>query len=166
MSWSTSELRVRLVPLNRLKPCSKIFYWPFQGGYFFCGYFMFFLSWVCYAFVHVCLYVLCGHLLGKGWPLGSSLWSLTVSLSLSQWYPGSGVVLDCIDSWPLLSYLLSTVFVASVIVHLPFWGQNFTQFRFSALFLNHQLGLVARKPVFGVSDKASFNPISSATQTS
>ena len=22
----------------------------------------------------------------------------TVSLSLSQWYPGSGVVLDCIDS--------------------------------------------------------------------
>ena len=26
------------------------------------------------------------------------LWCLTVSLSLSQWYPGSGVVLDCIDS--------------------------------------------------------------------
>ena len=24
---------------------------------------------------------------------------LTVSLSLSHWYPGSGVVLDCIDSW-------------------------------------------------------------------
>ena len=24
--------------------------------------------------------------------------SLTVSLSLSHWYPGSGVVLDCIDS--------------------------------------------------------------------
>ena len=32
------------------------------------------------------------------WPLGSSLWCLTVSLSLSHWYPGSGVVLDCIDS--------------------------------------------------------------------
>ena len=28
--------------------------------------FMFFLSCVCYAFVRVCLYVLCGHLLGKG----------------------------------------------------------------------------------------------------
>ena len=27
-------------------------------------------------FVHVCLYVLCGHLLGKGWPLGSRLWCL------------------------------------------------------------------------------------------
>ena len=25
-------------------------------------------------------------------------WSLTVSLSLSHWYPRSGVVLDCIDS--------------------------------------------------------------------
>ena len=26
------------------------------------------------------------------------LWCLTVTLSLSPWYPGSGVVLDCIDS--------------------------------------------------------------------
>ena len=29
---------------------------------------------------------------------GSRLWCLTVSLLLSNWYPGSGVVLDCIDS--------------------------------------------------------------------
>ena len=28
--------------------------------------FMFLLSCVCYAFVRVCLYVPCGHLLGKG----------------------------------------------------------------------------------------------------
>ena len=34
VSWSTSELRVRLAPLNRFKPSSKIFYWPFQGGTF------------------------------------------------------------------------------------------------------------------------------------
>ena len=27
-------------------------------------------------------------------------------LSLSHWYPGSGVVLDCIDSWSLHPYLL------------------------------------------------------------
>ena len=58
----------------------------------------FFLSCVCYAFVHVCLYVPCGHLLGKSCPLGSRLWRLTLSLSLSNWYPGSGVVHDCIDS--------------------------------------------------------------------
>ena len=54
----------------------------------------FLLSCVCYAFVRVCLYVPCGHLLGKGWPLGSSFWFLTVSLSFYYWYPGSGVVLD------------------------------------------------------------------------
>ena len=59
---------------------------------------MLFLSCVCYAFVRDCLYVLCGHLLGKGWPFGSRLWCLTVSLSLSHWYPGSYMVLDCIDS--------------------------------------------------------------------
>ena len=34
--------------------------------FFFCGSFMGFLSCVCYAFVRVCLYVHCGHLLGKG----------------------------------------------------------------------------------------------------
>ena len=58
----------------------------------------FFRSCVCCVFVRVCLYVLCGHLLGKGWSLGSRLLCLTVSLSLSHWYPGSGVILDCIDS--------------------------------------------------------------------
>ena len=72
MSWSTSELRVRLAPLNRFKPSSKIFYWPFQDGIFYA----FVLSCVCYVFVRVYLYVLCGHLLGKGWPLGSRLWCL------------------------------------------------------------------------------------------
>ena len=36
-----------------------------RGGIF-CGSFMLFLSCVCYVFVRVCLYVLCGHLLGKG----------------------------------------------------------------------------------------------------
>ena len=43
--------------------------------------------------VYMCFVVTC-------WEraLGSRLWCLTVSLSLSQWYPGSGVVLDCIDS--------------------------------------------------------------------
>ena len=30
---------------------------------------------------------------------GCEIWGLsTVSFSLSHWYPGSGVVLDCIDS--------------------------------------------------------------------
>ena len=59
---------------------------------------MFLLSCVCYAFVRVSLFVPCGRLLGKGWPLGSRLCCVTVSLSLSYWYPGSGVVLDYIES--------------------------------------------------------------------
>ena len=49
----------------------------------------------------VCLYVLCA----EQWsPAGKGLTSWlpfvvsTVILSFSQWYPGSGVVLDCIDS--------------------------------------------------------------------
>ena len=37
-----------------------------------------------YTFLSVCLYVPCGHLLGKGWHLGSRLWCLTVNLSLSH----------------------------------------------------------------------------------
>ena len=76
MSWSTSELRVRLAPLNRFKPSSKIFYWPFQGGTSFVD-LLCFCSVLCLlCFVRVCLYVLCGHLLGKSWPLGSRLWCL------------------------------------------------------------------------------------------
>ena len=35
---------------------------------------------------------------GGGWPLGTHLWCPAVGLSLSLWYPGSGVVLDCIES--------------------------------------------------------------------
>ena len=50
------------------------------------------------AFVRVCLLVPCGRLLGKGLPFGSRLRCLIVKLSLSHWYPGSGVGLDCIDS--------------------------------------------------------------------
>ena len=60
---------------------------------------MFFFC-LAFAILCACLFISvpCGHLLGKGWPLGSRLWCLTVSLSLSHWYLGSGVVLDCIDS--------------------------------------------------------------------
>ena len=87
-------------------PQDAVCYWPFQGGTSFVDFYVLFLSCVCYAFVRVCLYVPCGHLLGKGWPLGSRLWCTTVSLSLSHWYPWSGVVLDFIDSWSLHPYLL------------------------------------------------------------
>ena len=78
---------------------------------------VFVLSCVCCVFVRVCLIVLCGRLLGGGWPIGSRLWCLTVDLSLSNWCPGSGVVLDCIDSWSLHPYLLS--FQVHLLAMLP-----------------------------------------------
>ena len=60
MSRSTSELRVRLAPLNRFKPSSKIFYRPFQGGISFVG----LLCLICLVFgmslwasVYLCLVV-------------------------------------------------------------------------------------------------------------
>ena len=50
----------------------------------------------------LCLLCLCARLfICALWsPAGKGLTSgcLAVSLSLSHWYPGSGVVLDCIDS--------------------------------------------------------------------
>ena len=108
MSWSTSELRVRLAPLNRFKPSSKIFYWPFQGG-------TSFVDLLCFCSV-LCLLCLCARLFicalwspaGKGLTSWLSFVVSSVSLSLSHWYPGSGVVLDCIlvDSWSLHPYLL------------------------------------------------------------
>ena len=85
---------------------------------------MFLLSCVCYAFESVCLYVFCGHLLGKGWPLGSRLWCLTVSLSLSHWYPGSGVVLDCIDSWSLHPLSLLPYMGIATILILAMWPEQ------------------------------------------
>ena len=101
MPNTKASVKNERVVWNRFKPSSKIFYWPFQGS----TSFMFFLSCVCYAFVRVCLFVPCGHLPGKGCPLGSRLWCITVSLSLSGWYPGSGVEINCINSWSLHPYL-------------------------------------------------------------
>ena len=91
---------------NQFKPSSKIFLLTVPRRCFFCGSFMLFLSCFCFACVHVCSMMPCGHLLGKGWPLGSSLWCLIVKLSLSYWYHWPCVVLDFIHSWSLPFFLL------------------------------------------------------------
>ena len=52
---------------------------------------------------------------GKGLTSWLSFVVSTVSLSLSHWYPGSGEVLDCIDSWSLhLAYFVNTLLTAQV----------------------------------------------------
>ena len=48
-----------------------------------------------YASVYMCLVVTCWE---RADLLAFVFWCLAVSLLLSHWYPGSGVVLDCIDS--------------------------------------------------------------------
>ena len=60
---------------------------------------------LCFGSV-LCLLCLCAHLFicalwspaGKGMTSWLSFVVSTVSLSLSHWYSGSGVVFDCIDS--------------------------------------------------------------------
>ena len=54
--------------------------------------------------VYMCFVVTCWE---RADLLALVLWCLIVNLSLSHWYPGSGLVLDCIDSWSLHPYLLS-----------------------------------------------------------
>ena len=121
MSWSTSELRVRLAPLNRFKPSSKIFYWPFQGGTSFVD-LLCFCSVLCLlCFVRVCLYVLRGHLLGKGWPLGSRLWCLLWVCHFPIGIPGQ--VWYLIVSIPDLCNLTLCITLRSLYNwHLPSWG--------------------------------------------
>ena len=58
---------------------------------------MFFLSCVCNAFVRLFICAFWSPA-GKGLTSWLSFVVSTVSLLLSHWYPGSGVVLDCIDS--------------------------------------------------------------------
>ena len=95
-------------PWNWFKPSSKIFLAVL-------------LSWiVCVisvCFRRICLLMPCGHLLGKGWPLGSRLWCQVVKLSLSHWYPGSGVSIP--DLCPL-SYFYSVDVISNFYIWVCF----------------------------------------------
>ena len=108
--WSTSELRVRLAPWNWFKPSSK--YSTDLSKAVFLLWIICVINVLCLSCFRVCLLLLCGHLLGKGWPLGSCLWCLIVFYHFPMWYPGSGVVLDCIISWSLALFLLRYILLA------------------------------------------------------
>ena len=59
----------------------------------------------CLSYFRVCSLQHCGHLLGKGWPLGSLVCYIFFCFChFPMWCPRSGAVLDCIDS--LSPYLL------------------------------------------------------------
>ena len=65
------------------------------------------------CFVRVCLYVLRGHLLGKGWPLGSRLWCILwvchfpIGILGQVWY----LIVSIPDLWNL-TYFVVVVVVA------------------------------------------------------
>ena len=85
------------------------------------------LLWIFYVFVLSCVCYVCARLFicalwspaGKGLTSWLSFVVSSVSLSLSHWYPGSGVVLDCIDSWSLHLYLLWGELLWLAFVHCP-----------------------------------------------
>ena len=85
------ELRVRLAPLNRIKPSSKIFYWPFQGG-------TSYVDLLCLCFCSVlCLLCLCACL------FLCALWS-PAGKGLTSWL--SFVVSNCeFVTFPLVSWV-------------------------------------------------------------
>ena len=97
---------------------SKIFYWPFQGGTSFVDLLrFFFLSCVCYAFVRVCLYVPCGHLLGKGWPLVCGVYLLVCHFPIGI----LGQLWNLIVSIPdrcTLTYVIVTAFIMQVSIEI------------------------------------------------
>ena len=145
MSWSTSELRVRLAPLNRFKPSSKMFYWPFQGGTSFVDLLCFYSVLCLLCFVRVCLYVLCGHLLGKGWPLGSRLWCLLwvchfpIGILGQVWY-----LIVSIPDLCTITYFCDTVYsLGAEIIMLvcPALVQNQDQYLMVICFKNQSYGI-------------------------
>ena len=80
--------------------------WTWNVEIFWMSSFVFYCV-LCFSCFHICSLLPCGHLLGKGWPVGSCWWCLLYFCYFSMWYPGSGVVLGCIVSWSFcLSYFI------------------------------------------------------------
>ena len=94
-SWLSFVVSAASLSLSHWYPGSGV---PFQGGTS-C------VDLLCFCSV-LCLLCLCARLFicalwspaGKGLTSRLSFVVSAASLSLSHWYPGSGVVLDCIDS--------------------------------------------------------------------
>ena len=94
---------MRLAPLNRLKPSSKYFT-DRSKAVLLLRIFNVFVLFICALWSPA----------GKGLTSWLSFVVSAVSLSLSHWYPVSGVVLDCIDSCSLHPYLLLYIYFVDV----------------------------------------------------
>ena len=156
LSWSTSEIKVRLVPWSYFKPSFKK-YWPFQSGAYFVDPFCYLCfmsvmlsrlfiatlwspagkgltSWLLFVmFSCVFLWILFCYLCFMSVVLSclfiAALWSPAEKANLlalvcniflcflhfPMWCPGSGEILDCIDSWSLPSSFVASLYVTHFI---------------------------------------------------
>ena len=119
VSWSTSELRVRLVPLNMFKPSSD-FLLTVQGGASFVDLF----CYLCFT------YMIIGIALSS--PAGNTLtcwlscvWCFLVFCHFLIWCLGSGVVLYCIDSSSWLNLIYK--FLYKPLIQQKLWIKIVTQ---------------------------------------
>ena len=96
--WTKGEVGV---PFNWFKPSSKIRFTDRSKAVLLCGSFMLFLS----CFVMLSCTSVCWFRVVTCWERADLL-VLVCDFLLWHWCPGSGVVLDCIDSWFLPSFLL------------------------------------------------------------
>ena len=91
---------MRLAPWTMLRPSSK-----FMADASFVEFFFIFVLSLSYCLV--CFLQPCGHLLGKGWPLGSLVCDVFICFChFPIQRPVSGMILDSISSWYLPSSLL------------------------------------------------------------
>ena len=96
-------------------------------------------------FVRVCLYVLCGHLLGKGWPLGYRLWCLLwvchfpIGILGQVWY----LIVSIPDLCNLITYYYIESQYLTHVVNTHHWGQGFTArghyYYIESQFLTHEV---------------------------
>ena len=99
VSWSTSELRMRLTGCETgLSPPVKYFYCPFQCG-------TSFVDHLCY----LCLVVSVQCCIAVTWRVRTDLLDLVCDVYCDFVTFPFGIVLDCIDSWSLPSFWIRTV---------------------------------------------------------
>ena len=108
MSWSISDLRVLLAPWNMFKHSSKMIFTNRSKAVLLLWIlFVIYVSRLSLFYRFECSLQPCDHLLGKGWPIGSFVYEVSLSFCYFPiWCLGSGVVLYCIDSWSVTSLLL------------------------------------------------------------
>ena len=128
VSWSTSELRVRLVPLNRFKPYNKIFYWPFQGGASFLD-LLYFCSVLCLLCLCVRLFI-------------CALWS-PAGKGLTSWF--SFVVSNCeFVTFPLVSWVRCGTWLYRFLIlcTLTYFAKIWIHVLFSKFYHSHTVLIV------------------------